>query len=55
MYDGSQVGRKITKNTTSDWNKSKGNNFIDFYTKQRSWVPPPNNYKRVQDGYFEKV
>jgi len=41
------VAWKTKDKTVSDWNKSKGNNFIDFYTKQRAWVPPPNNYKKV--------
>ena len=35
----------------SDWNKEKGNSFIDFYTKKKSFVPSPSFYKKVEEGH----
>jgi len=53
-YDGKQLEIKRQVRNVSDWNKSKDNNFIDFYTKQKDFVPSPNIYKKIEEGYFLK-
>ena len=53
-FDGKVLDMKAARKTTSDWNKEKGNNFIDFYTKKKAFLPAPNNYKDVANGYLYK-
>ena len=53
-YDGKVVDMKPARRTFSDWNKEKGNSFIDFYTKKKAFLPAPSHYKDVANGYLEK-
>ena len=53
-YDGKQVAIKRQTRDATDWNKAKDNNFIDFYTKRKEFLPSPNCYKKIDEGYFLK-
>ena len=53
-FDGKQT-YKGSQRKDADWNKAKGNNFVDQYCKKKAFVPPPNNYKNVDAGYQVKV
>ena len=54
-FDGKATQVKREPRKQSDWNKSEGNSFIDFYSKSRQFVPPPNQYKDVENGYGYKI
>ena len=51
-FDG-KMALDLSKSTTGkpDWNKEKNENFIDFYTKKKAFIPPPGTYKKIDEGY----
>jgi hypothetical protein len=54
-YDGKAYNLFTKTVAKSDWNKDKGNSFIDFYTKKKAFVPSPNHYKNVNEGHEAQV
>ena len=50
-YDGKMALDMSKNGKKPDWNKEKNNNFIDFYTRKKAFIPPPGTYKKVEDGY----
>ena len=55
-FDGKMLGFKLgaPSNDKSDWNREKGGNFIDWYTKKKAIVPSPNQYMEVDTNLMSK-
>ena len=48
-YQGKQSNLFEAKTPRSDWNKEKSNNFIDFYTRSKAFVPSPDQYRNKHE------
>ena len=53
-FDGKLVGLKIGPTKSTDWNRQKGGNFIDWYLKRKAHVPAPNLYTEVAAKVINK-